>query len=167
MQGLVTRVSLPVLESLADEHWYALSDRLVEDIDAKEIRLGVLVVRGQPQQASEVLINEDGVALQCSAVPSAVEQLGSGLLGLKRLAQLAAEELVQHQGHSVELVGYFNDDQLAESRPYVTLIYRVRYLPKQGDQIAAPHGYSWVGARHTRHLPLEPISRIVIDGLAT
>ena len=105
------------------------------------------------------------MALHCSAIPVAVEQLGAGLLGLKRLAQLAAEELIGQQSKGVELIGYFNDDQMIETRPYLTLIYRARYLPKHGDQIAAPDNYSWVNMGQAKQLPLEPISSMVLAGI--
>ena len=39
LKGFIQQVSLPVLQSLQDEHWFALPEIINDDLEAKEVRI--------------------------------------------------------------------------------------------------------------------------------
>ncbi|MFW5844924.1 MAG: hypothetical protein ACOCXJ_01725 [Planctomycetota bacterium] len=154
VRGFSRTMQLPVLDSLNQEHWFALPTVLEEDIDAKEVRIALLVCRDH-----QWLVEESGVLLHAAPVCAGVVAFGSGLAGLKQLARAAGAELVGSTRVRIELYGYLNEDRLEETRPYFILVYLLR-VP---EETAAPAGMSWIGARHLRDLTLDPASSLVAD----
>jgi len=153
VSGLVTRVEMRVLESLADESWFAAPSTLVDDIESKEVRVALLVERD-----GWALVSDDGVLLHATPVPPEVTELGEGLASLKKLAHAAADALLDGALAGVQLLGYYNDDGLSETRPYFILVYLAH---AEGGDAAAPDAMRWVDKGELADLPLEPASSVV------
>lgn len=152
VSGFVTQVEMRVIESLADESWFAAPKVLRDDLDSKEVRLGMLI-----QRAGEVLIDDGGVLLHATPIPPETATLGEGLRGLRELARVAARELLEERCRGVQLVGYFNEDGLPETRPFFILVYLV-----QGeDDAPAPPGMSWIERGRLGEQPLDAASSVV------
>jgi hypothetical protein len=166
VHGFTRKVDLDILESLADDSWYAAAQTLINNPDAKEVRLGVVIIR--QDEGEQFLVDENGVALHATLIPPEVGILGPGLAALKQLALLAGKKLlsVEHDNIDqvkieqvrVELVGYCNDDTLPECRPYFLLVYALR-VPAQH---VAPTGFSWISRRAIAGVPLDPVSALVV-----
>ncbi|TVR43944.1 MAG: hypothetical protein EA402_08345 [Planctomycetota bacterium] len=154
VRGFQTRIELPVLDSLENEYWFATSSSLAQDIEAKEVQVGVVFLR-----QDQVLVDEQGTLLHATSVPPEAMSLGPCLRSLRDLARLGAERLVEMGAIGSVLRGYLNDDQLEECRPYVILVYEVRF----GESTAAPPGMTWVDRRHLNDIPLDPVSIQVAD----
>lgn len=152
VSGFVTDIEMRVLESLDAESWFAAPSILHDDIEAKEVRLGLLVDRGDA-----VLVTADGVALHVTSIPAGVSELGEGLRALRELARGAGRALLG-RACGAQLVGYYNDDALPESRPFFVLVYLVRVA----DDCAPPDGMAWVGKTTLGDLPLDPASSVVV-----
>lgn len=152
VSGFTTQVEMRVIESLAEESWFATPSVLRGDLDAKEVRLGMLVQRGE-----EALIDDAGVLLHATPIPPETANLGEGLRGLRELARVAAHELLRERCRGVQLMGYFNEDGLPETRPFFVLVYLV-----QGeDDAPAPAGMSWIARERLAGQPLDPASSVV------
>ncbi|MFM2090658.1 MAG: hypothetical protein RLZZ127_1147 [Planctomycetota bacterium] len=156
--GFVPTVDLAVLECLQDESWFAAPEILRQDLDAKEVRIGVLLRQGAPG-ARQALVSESGVLLHAAPVPPEVERLGKGLKGLKELAAAAGRHLVGSHRAGIELAGYLNEDSLPETRPFLVLVYRMTLL----EPVAPPPGMLWIGAERLRGMPLDPASALVAE----
>ena len=156
LKGFIQQVSLPVLQSLQDEHWFALPDVINDDLEAKEVRIGLLIGRDD-----QFLVDESGVLLHAAAVPPEVEHFGQGLLGLKKLAHSAGNELLQHAESQISLWGYLNEDSLLETRPYFILIYQM----KAPEGTEAPDGMVWVSRSKLKDMALDPPSALFADVL--
>ncbi len=157
LKGIIQNVSLPVLESLQHEHWFALPEVIADDLEAKEVRIGLLVERD-----SQYLVDNDGVLLHAAEVPPEVEHFGAGLLGLKNLAVSAGRELMQSDGKNIQLWGYLNEDSLIETRPYFILIYKMI----ASDDCQVPDEMKWVGIDDFDSLALDPASALFAEVLS-
>jgi hypothetical protein len=158
--GFTRQVDLAVLASLEDEAWFAAPAALVGNFDAKEVRLGLVVARGE-NGGDQVLVSEQGVVLHATAIPPEVGHLGPGLAALRQLALVAGRTLLGIGNGTVELIGYCNDDSLPECRPFFLLVYRLR-VPV-GTPAAA--GMNWVSLQSLGGVPLDPVSTLVVAGL--
>ena len=154
--GFCQRIDLAILESVVQDSWYALASTLVGNLDAKEVRLGLIVQRGD-----QVLVNEAGALLQTTRIGPDIAQLGSGVKALRDLANLAAAHFLHLERARVELIGYLNEDSLPGLRDAFVLGYRC--VAPEGA--AAPAGQSWVPIRQLGALPLEPASVVVAAAL--
>jgi len=156
VQGFHRRVDMRVIASLAEESWFSLPDVLAEDIDAKEIRLGVVLRRGD-----EILLDGQGEAIFMTPVPAQATGLGQGLEALKNLARGASEQVIGAASERVLLSGYLNDDKNPDLRPYVVLVYEV-YFPPATD---APAELEWIGREELASRPVDIVSLQVLDEL--
>jgi hypothetical protein len=160
ISGFTRQVDLEILHSLAEDSWYAAPAALVGNFDAKEVRLGLIVVRGG-ERDEHVLVEGNGVALHATPIPPEVGHLGPGLAALRQLALVAGRTMLGIGNGTVELVGYCNDDSLPECRPFFLLIYRMR-VPLETP---APAGMAWISRTGIGAVPLDPVSTLVIAGL--
>lgn len=156
ISGFTTKIDIPVLDSLADESWYAAPVTLNGNLDAKEVRLGVVVVRGD-----HVLVSENGELLQLTPIPPEVSNLGHGIRGLRELALAAGKTLLGTSKGNVELWGFCNDDSLAEVRQWFILVYKFFVR----DDSPAPSGMSWVKASALSGMPIDPVSATIAGSL--
>lgn len=152
ISGFCLQVDLGILESVSDDSWYGAASTLIGNLDAKEVRLGLVVQRGD-----QVLVDEGGALLQTTRIGPDVARLGAGLKALRDLAQLAAAHFLAVERVRVELAGYLNEDSLPDLRDAFVLVYRC-HAP-EGAQ--APVGQSWVPIRQLGALPLEAASVVV------
>ena len=160
INGFTRQVDLEILHSLADDSWYAAPTALAGNFDAKEVRLGLIVVRVQ-DGSEQVLVDGHGVVLHSTPIPPEVGHLGPGLAALRQLALVAGRTLLGISTGTVELIGYCNDDTLPECRPFFLLVYRLRVPP----EITAPSGMNWVSRSVISGVPLDPVSALVVAGL--
>lgn len=160
INGFTRRVDLEILASLADDCWYAAPASLVGNFDAKEVRLGVIVMRTQ-DGAEQVLVDSHGVVLHSTPIPPEVGHLGPGLVALRQLALVASRTMIGITNGTVELIGYCNDDTLAECRPFFLLVYRM----KVSADAVAPAGMNWISRTVIGGVPLDPVSALVVAGL--
>lgn len=154
VRGLVRQVELDVLESLEYESWFATREAIAEDVETKEVRIGLVLHR-----ADQVLVHEDGVILHACAVPPEVENLAPGLRGLREFARLAARRLVGAEEQDLRLLGYLNEDRLEEASGFLFLVYTV-YV---ASDCPAPPQTSWVGTARLGDLTLDPLSALFHD----
>lgn len=134
LSGFSTRIDLDILAAVAEEGWCATAAAIAADIDCKEVRVGVLVVRNAGR-SGEGLVDAAGRLLLPVAIPPEVE----GLPGFKRLAQTAASGRCPAV-RGVELAGYLNGDGDPDLRQVFMLVYRA--VVPAGTR--APDGMSWV-----------------------
>ncbi len=160
INGFTRQVALEILHSLAEDSWYAAPASLVNNLDAKEVRLGVVVTR-LAAGVEQVLIDSHGVVLHATPIPPEVGHLGPGLVALRQLALVAGRTLLGITAGTVELSGYCNDDTLPECRPFFLLVYRMRVPP----EAPAPAGMNWVSRSVIGGVPLDPVSALVVAGL--
>ncbi len=154
LQGFTTGMDLRVLDSLAEETYFSAPDLLIDSMDAKEVRLALVVVT-----PSLVLVTEAGVLLHTTSIPPQVAQFGKGLLGLRTLAELAGATLLGLKKCRVELSGLLNDDTMPECRQFLTVAYVLQAL----EDTAAPAGMIWVSRGALRQLPLDPVSAMAVE----
>lgn len=158
--GFSARPDFAVLEELAGGGWWLAPGRLRGNPDAKEVRVGVIVLR-PGRVGSEVLLAEDGVLVQASPVPASAGGLGHGLAGLRTLAAAAAARLLGLERAPVELAGWLCDDALPECRDLLLLVYRLR----APAGTAAPAGFSWVRATALSGLAIDPVGALCLPAL--
>jgi hypothetical protein len=156
VSGFSRGVDLAVLESLAEESWYSAPRVLADNHDAKEVRLGLMVVRRR-----EVLVSHEGVLLHATTIPPETGRMGHGLSALRELALGSGRHLVGTERCRVELVGYCNDDTLQECRPYFILVYRLRVEA----ECPVPPGMDWIDIDRLSGIPLDPVSALVTVAL--
>ncbi len=157
ISGFTTKIELDILESVVDESWYALPSTLVGNLDAKEVRLGLVFTR-----AGSVLVGDNGCLLHTLAVPPEVGQLGKGLRALRELAAVTSEGLLGSRPGSVQLIGYCNEDSLPEVRQMFLMVYRCQ----MGAAIAAPAQMEWIASAQLGSVALDPASALVVSALA-
>ncbi len=160
VSGFTVQVALEVLQSLADESWYAAAPSLVGNLDAKEVRLGLIAVRGDAG-GDQLLVSESGVLLHATPIPPEAGAMGTGLRAMRQLALAAGTQLMGGARCQVELIGYCNDDALPECRHFFILVYRLR-VP---ENCPAPAGMSWISQRRLAGVPLDPVSVLVAAAL--
>jgi len=156
VRGFVTEIELRVIESLAEESWYATPSVLRDDLEAKEVRLGMLIQRGD-----DALVDEDGILLHATRIPPEAVELGEGLRAVRELARVLARELLGEATRGVQLFGYFNEDGLPETRPFFVLVYLVHVA----DECDPPQGMGWVSRERLSAMPLDPASSVVAGHL--
>ncbi len=103
INGFTVNVDLLVLESLAEESWFALASSLVGNMDAKEVRLGLVITRER-----EVLIDRTGSLLHTTPILPEVGKLGGGIKGLRDLALIAGSQFLGLERVRVELAVFCN-----------------------------------------------------------
>lgn len=155
VSGFIRKVDMAILEAVAADTWFATAQAISEDPEAKRVRIGLLVCRGD-----EALVSEAGEMLHACDVPAEVGRFGTGLLALRELARAAAAELLKTPVQRIHLLGYLNDDALPETRPFLIMVYEVQ--APAGSQ--APTGMNWIQRRRLADLPLDPVSVLVVDG---
>jgi hypothetical protein len=160
INGFTRKVDLEILHSLAEESWFAAPTGLVGNLDAKEVRLSLVVARAV-DGVEQFLVDAHGVLLHATPIPPEVGHLGPGLVALRQLALVAGRTLLGIPQGTVELIGYCNDDSLPECRPFFLLVYRLR-VP--GDA-SAPAGMNWISRTVIGGVPLDPVSTLVAAGL--
>ncbi|MBA2480433.1 MAG: hypothetical protein H0V44_07205 [Planctomycetes bacterium] len=154
IHGFVPPMDMAVLESVAEESWYAAPSVLAGNFDAKEVRVGVVILT-----AKQALVSEAGVMLHATPVPPEAGQMGAGLGALKNFALAAARQLLGHGGGRIELSGFCNEDALPECRGVFLMIYRM-YV---ADDCPAPAGMEWVDRAQLGSVPLDPVSALITD----
>lgn len=155
LRGLITKVDLAVLHAIDEEGWFATRGAIAADIDAKEVRLAVLVLRATPGRTEALAAADGRIAHEAMVGPEC-----EGLLSLKALARTTAEGLVGGAVPGVELAGYLNDDAEPTLRHVFVLVYRVR-LPVDRT---APPGLSWV-TRGDLPAGLDPLSQRLAEAI--
>jgi hypothetical protein len=158
--GFTRKVDFAILDTLADETWFAAPSTLVGNLDSKEVRLGVVAERPGEDGKAQLLVEEAGVLVHAASIPPEVGALGPGLVALRKLALVSGRHLVGTESGVVELVGYCNDESLPECRAFFLLIYRLR-VPAG---TSAPAGMSWIGAASLANVPLDPVSALIAHG---
>lgn len=158
LSGFTATIDMAIIEALNEDAWYALPSTLVGNLDAKEVRLGLVVTAGD-----RVLIDEGGNLLHTTRIGPEVARLGRGLKALRDLASLAGARFVGVDRLRAELAGYLNDDSLPDHRHAFVMVYRCRV----GEGLTAPAGLSWVGLKSLSAIPLDPASILVAGGLFT
>jgi hypothetical protein len=160
INGFTRKVDLEILHSLAEDSWYAAPASLVGNLDAKEVRLSIVVAR-VVDGVEQFLVDSHGVVLHATPIPPEVGHLGPGLAALRQLALVAGRTMVGITNGTVELIGYCNDDTLPECRPFFLLVYRLRVPP----EAPAPAGMNWISRTVINGVPLDPVSTLVVAGL--
>jgi hypothetical protein len=154
--GFITAIDLGVIESIGGESWYAVASSLVGNLDAKEVRLGLLIERD-----GQVLVDEAGSILHVARVGPEVGKLASGIKGLRDLALLAGARFVGVERVRCELTGFLNEDAIPGYRDALVLIYRCRVPP----EAQTPPAMSWVGPRQLAHLAIDPVAAMIAEKL--
>lgn len=158
VNGFVTELAMPVLECLGDETWFALPEVIREDPMAREVRLGIVIVRGHPG-SREVLTRSDGTILALSLLTP--EHLsGTGLGVLKRHAQVVTRTLcglAMGASCGVEIVGYVHDGKLPGLRHVLVPVYRAVV----GPETPAPSDAAWIGASALTGMPMAPLCALI------
>ncbi|MFW5830481.1 MAG: hypothetical protein ACOCXA_09505 [Planctomycetota bacterium] len=154
IRGFSSEITVPVLESLQQETWFAHASSIENDVDVKCVQFGLLVRRDE-----QWLVGESGILLHTAPIQENVARFGEGLGAIRRLAHRAGSELMATAQTGIELIGLFNEDRLPETRAYLILIY-VLTVPAR---TAAPEGMVWVTARHLADLGLDPVSTLLVD----
>ena len=157
LSGFESRIELPILNCLEEEYWLAAPSVIADDVEAKEVQVGVIFNRG-----NHVLLTEDGVILHTTSIPSEALETGPCLRSLRNLARLGANTVIGFEEKGSVLCGYLNDDQLEELRPYFILVYEVFFA----DDTPAPNGMSWIDRRHLSDVALDPVSIHLCEYLA-
>lgn len=160
VSGFTRKVDFAILDMLADETWFAAPVTLVGNLDAKEVRLGVIAERSGDDGKPQLLVEEAGVLVHAASIPPEAGALGPGLAALRKLALVSGRHLVGVDSGTVELVGYCNDESLPECRSFFLLVYRLR-LPAGTP---APASMSWISAANLAGVPLDPVSALIAHG---
>jgi len=156
LSGFTSTIDMAIIEALNEDAWYALPSTLVGNLDAKEVRLGLVVTAGD-----RVLVDEGGNLLHTTPIGPEVARLGRGLKALRDLAALAGARFVGVERLRSELAGYLNDDSLGDHRHAFVMVYRCRV----DEGVAAPAGLSWISQKSLSAIPLDPASILVAGGL--
>jgi hypothetical protein len=156
VQGFVPPHDLAVLESLAEESWYASPAILSGDFDAKEVRIGLVVMK-----TDHVLVSDGGVLLHSTSVPPETAQLGTGLGALRHFGLAAGRQLMGITSGRIELVGFCNEDALLECRGIFILVYKFRV----GDDTPPPASMDWVHLAKLSQVPVDPVSALVLEAV--
>ena len=156
LKGFESRIELSVLSSLEDEYWIAAPAIIADDVEAKEVQVGVVFNRG-----NQVLVTEDGIILHTTSIPAEALEKGPCLRALRDLARLGASTVTGVSETGSVLCGYLNDDQLEDLRPYFVLVYEV-FFP---EDTAAPEHMTWVERKHLNDVALDPVSIHLVDYL--
>lgn len=154
--GFTTAIDLAVIESLGQESWYAVASTLVSNFDAKEVRLGLLLERGE-----QVLLDEAGSILHTTRLGPEVGALGSGIKALRDLALLAGARFVGVERVRCELTGFLNEEAIPGYRGAMVLVYRCR-VPEEAQ---TPQAMNWVSRRQLAQLPIDPVAVMIAEKL--
>ena len=153
LSGFSAKIDLEVLSAVAEEGWCATAAALAADVDCKEVRLGVLVVR-RGAGVSEGLVDGAGRLLLPVMIPPEVE----GLPGFRKLALSVAQARCAAV-RGVELAGFLNDETDPDLRRVFLLVYRA--VVPAGTP--AGDGMAWMARPALAALTeLDPASRLVV-----
>ena len=144
--GLTVRPDLDLLDALGTATWLALPPAIAEDPLAVLVELAPLLVRGDHWWFAA-----DGRLVV--PAPVRVDELAQGL-GLGALRTAAARRVGGQRG---ELAGLIFDPGRLGRR--LILVYRIRI---DADPVGPG---SWMSPTSAKGLALDPLSRLVIDGL--
>jgi hypothetical protein len=156
MRGFIPRIDLNVLNSIDDEGWFATRTGIAADVDCKEVRIAVVIVRREAT-GPEALIATDGLLAHGADIGPESE----GLAALKAIAKETAERVSGGIAHGVELAGYLNDDTEPALRHAFVLVYRARVQPGT----PAPAGCTWL-ARAALPTGMDPLSSRVVEAIS-
>ncbi len=155
ISGFSNQVDLSVIESLTEESFFARRPVLVGNLDAKEVRLGLIGMRD-----GRVLVDSTGKMLHLSPVwPESVRE-GFAPRVLREVAAVSAERLFGEEGCRVELCGCCNEDVMADVRHSFILIYRCFLNVDE-----PPAGMVWVEVPLLDSIALEPLSALAAVAL--
>lgn len=160
LSGFSTRISYPALESIAEESWFAAPGTLSGSLDAKEVRLGLVVTRQDAAGRVEALLGTGGTLVHATPIPPEVAGFGAGLRALRDFAAAAGERFVGARCR-VELAGHLNEDGLPEIRDVFLLVYRAVVEAAT----PAPAECSWCDAVALGREPLDPVGSLVAGAL--
>lgn len=156
LRGFIPRIDLNVLNSIDDEGWFATRTAIAADVDCKEVRIAVVVMRRE-STGPEALLGVDGRLAHGVDIGPESE----GLAALKTVAKGMAEQVSGGIAHGVELAGYLNEDTDPALRQAFVLVYRARVPPGT----PAPAGFSWL-ARAALPAGLDPLSSRVVEAIS-
>lgn len=156
LRGFCPRIDLNILNSIDDEGWFATRSAIAGDVDSKEVRIAVVVVRREAA-GPEVLADGDGRIAHGADIGPESE----GLAALKAIAKATAERVSGGIAHGVELAGYLNDDVDQALRHAFILVYRAR-VPAG---TTAPAGLSWL-PRSALPAGQDPLSTRVTEAIS-
>ncbi len=156
ISGFVTTIDMAIIEAVGEDSWYGAASTLVGNLDAKEVRIGLVFTQGE-----QVLLDEGGNLFHTTRVGPEVAQLGKGLKGLRDLARVAGAHFLGVPQVRCELVGLLNEDGLAEHRNTLYLVYRCRL----SDPVPPPAGFTWLSIARLTAMPLDPVSIVVAGGM--
>lgn len=156
LRGFVPRIDLNVLNAIDDEGWFATRTAIAADVDCKEVRIAVVVVRREPT-GPEALVGADGLLAHGADIGPESESLAA----LKAIAKATAERVSGGIAHGVELAGYLNDDTSPELRHAFVLVYRARVPPGT----PAPAGHAW-HARAALPAAQDALSTRVVEAIS-
>jgi hypothetical protein len=160
VSGFTPRVELEILESLVDDSWYVAPRSLDGNLEAKEVRLGLVITRGERHE--EILVGDGGLVLHTLSIPPGVGQLGPGVRALRELVLVTCRELIGGDAARVELIGCCNEDALPETRRVFLLVYRCRVSP----EAKPPPTMAWTPAAALATLAVDPVSALILPALA-
>lgn len=155
VDGFIRQVNPIVIEDLAVRSWFACVDAIRGDVEAKEVRLALIIRRGQ-----EYLVDGEGVMANLLSIPAESTSLAPGLESVRLLAQIAGESILGEKQKSV-LIGYLNCDKEPSLRPLLVLVYEI-VVP--GGALA-PEGTSWIALDRLSGLSLDTLSQAIVKGL--
>jgi hypothetical protein len=156
LNGFISRIDLAVLTAVDEEGWCATRSAIAADVDSKEVRLAVVLVRRSPG-GPEGLVRAGVLAHATDIGPET-----SGLPGLKSVAKALADGVAPGLARGIELAGYLNDDADPELRRTFVLVYRALVPPGT----AAPEGQEWIAGKALAAGALEPLSVRVAGSVA-
>lgn len=156
VDGFIHQVNPIVIEDLAVRSWFACVDAIRSDVEAKEVRLALIIRRGQ-----EYLVDGEGVMANLLSIPAESTSLAPGLEAVRILAQIAGESILGEKHKSI-LIGYLNCDKEPSLRPLLVLVYEI-VVP--GGSLA-PEGTSWIAFDRLSGLSLDTLSQAIVKGLA-
>lgn len=153
LHGFTPRIDLGVLSAIDDEGWFATRSAIAADVDCKEVRIAVVIVRREVA-GPEALLGADGLLAHGADIGPESE----GLAALKAVAKATAERV---SGGIAELAGYLNDDSEPALRHAFVLVYRARVPPGT----PAPEGLTWLPKAGLPRA-LDALSARVVEAIA-
>ena len=157
VDGFIRQINPVVFEDLAVRSWFACVDAIRGDVEAKEVRLALIIKREK-----EYLVDGEGVMANLLSIPAESTSLAPGLESVRLLAQIAGESIMGTKHKSV-LIGYLNCDKEPSLRPLLVLVYEIE-VPAGS---LAPEGCSWIASDRLGGLSLDTLSQAIVKGLAS
>ncbi len=156
VRGFITKLDLAVLTVVGEESWCATRAAIAADVDCKEVRVAVVIMR-RNHDSVEALVSQGTTLAHLADVGPDV----SGLAGLKQMAKRHAEAICGGSVRTIEIAGYLNDDHDTVLRRTFVLVYRARVA----DDLAAPEQMAWVQRGQMQTVQLDVISTQVVTAV--